>query len=193
MDAAETALLVTAENEADAALEGEATVEEGFGGEEGGIRGAFVVAAAPRIDIAILEMGAVGRVGPAVAFGNYVEMAEGGDIRGTVAKFSVSGIPVHVFGTETELLAQGKGIIESLAARLAERGVGRGIGFHAWDAKDALQGSDDLVLVAVYPGVEGLDVRVGGRVHGFGSRFLGRVWPIIANAGRKWKRAGPVT
>ena len=178
MDAAETALLVAAENDADAALEGQAAVEEGFGGKEGGIGGAFVVAAAPRIDIAILEVGAVGRVRPAVAFGDDIEMAQRGDVFGALAELGVARIPIHVFGAEAELLAKRERIIEGIAARLAEGSVGRGVGFYAGDAQNALQSGDDLVLMAVNPGVEGLNIGSVGVFIRLGLTFYNNDGPL---------------
>src|SRR5579875_2761822 len=74
MHATKTALLIAAEDNADAATKRQATLHERFRRVERGIGWAFIVRGAPRVDIAIFYFGAVGWVVPSISFRDNIEM-----------------------------------------------------------------------------------------------------------------------
>ena len=156
--AAPAGFLIRAENYPDAAAEGYARLLYRGKRVYRGERGALVVKSSPAVQYAVLYDRAVGRMLPARAFGNDVQMADYAEHLLAFAMLNAADIALHVGRPESQALGCPQRVVQRVGYVLAERRTLDRGSLRAGNANVLLKGRDQLVTVA-------LDYRINDFVH----------------------------
>jgi len=153
------ALLVAAQNQAAAAAERNARIQNGLHREHGGHTRPLIVAGAAADHATVDDFRAVGIVIPAIAFRHDVQMAQHGDHLVALADFRVAAIAVHVARLHAQALQiRHRGIQRAADIRAKGRVLGAALRANARHANPALKRFDHIALKGFQFGIQFLVV-----------------------------------
>ena len=161
-------LLVQAEEQTHPAPERDVQVPDGLQRKQAGNHRAFVVDGPPAKESAVHDLGPIGRVMPALAFGHDVQMAQHGHHLVAGTDLAPANVPVKVGRLESQLAAEGQRLCKAGVHICTEGLAGQLRPFHA--------------LLPHQPLQSGGHFRPQGG-NGFVQRFLHRAIP---SRDRRW-------
>ena len=143
-------LLVAAQQNTDAAADGQAGIPEGSQRIQGSDGGTLVIGGAAAPDLSVGDLRAEGRDSPAFTGGDNVQMAQNGDHFVAFAIFKPAHVTVHIDGLEAQGLSGGQSMIQAAADFHAVGCALGGGAFHAGDPQILLQGGDHFFFFSQY-------------------------------------------
>ena len=152
-EAFHAALLVAAEDEAHAPLHRKAAFLHGSHRKKRRDGRAFIIHRAAAIDPTVVDLAAKGRVAPAHARRNDIQVAEDTDKLFTLAEFRIAGIAFKILCFKAHFPGKGEGVVKRSADVRSKRCIGRSLRLYARDGNDLLHGFHDRLLMRVKPGV----------------------------------------
>ncbi len=147
-------LLAAAEDDPDPLAEREIGIAHSLEGIERGCSRTLIVYGPPAIDPAIVNLGPVGGIPPALSLRYHIQMGQDGHIIISLAVLGVANVAVQVLGGKAEIRGHLQGFGKSLGRALSEGSAGLGIFSYALDLHQLLGGVNDPRSVLLHQDVQ---------------------------------------
>jgi len=147
-------LLAAAEDDPDPLAEGEIGIAHSLEGIERCHSRTLIVYRPPAIDPAVVNLGPVGGIPPALSLRHHIQMGQDGHIIISLAVLGVAYVAVQVLGGKAEIRGHLQGFGQGSRRALSEGSVGLGIFSYALDLHQLLGGVNDLRSVLFHQDVQ---------------------------------------